>query len=104
LFGGLGDDTLKGGTGNDTMQGGGGADRFVFEGGTGADVVNGFSSAQSDVVELHGFGAAFDDFTDVQAAASQVGGDTVIDLGGGNSVTLTGILVGDLSASDFIFT
>lgn len=103
LFGGTGADTLKGGEGNDTLSGGANADLFEFESGTGDDVINGFSSAQADKIFLKGFGAAFDDFADVQAAASQVGADVVIDLGGGNSLTLVNINLGDLNAADFLF-
>ena len=36
-------------------------------------------------------------------AATQVGADVVIDTGGGNSVTLLGVNLGDLDGSDFIF-
>lgn len=102
LYAGKGDDTLKGGLGNDTMSGGAGADLFVFEANSGDDVVTGFSSAQGDVLQLIGI-TGFDEFADVQAAASQVGGDVVIDLGGGNSLTLAGVNLGDLHASDFLF-
>jgi Ca2+-binding RTX toxin-like protein len=103
FFAGAGFDTLKGGTGNDTLTGGGDADEFEFEPGTGLDVVTDFSTASGDVIRLKDFGAAFDDFTDVQAAASQVGADTVIDLGGGSSITLAGVNLGDFSADDFLF-
>ena len=41
-----------------------------------------------------------DTFADVQAAASQVGSDTFIDLGGEDSVTLLGVSLGDLSPDD----
>ena len=102
LYAGKGDDTLKGGLGNDTMSGGAGADLFVFEANSGDDVVTGYSSAQGDVLQLIGI-TGFDEFADVQAAASQVGGDVVIDLGGGNSLTLVGVNLGDLHAGDFLF-
>ena len=45
----------------------------------------------------------FDDFADVLAAASDVAGDAVIDLGGGNSVTITGVAAADLHEDDFLF-
>ena len=41
-------------------------------------------------------------FADVQAAASQVGGDTLIEFGGGDSITLIGVNVGDLHSDDFL--
>ena len=46
----------------------------------------------------------FNSFADVQAAASQVSLGTVIDLGGGDQITLLGVNVGDLHQDDFIFT
>jgi hypothetical protein len=103
LFGGAGEDTLKGGAGNDTMSGGVDSDRFEFESGDGADVITDFSSNSGDVLVFTGFGAAFDDISDVAANSSQVGADVVIDLGGGNSLTLLGVNLIDLEANDFIF-
>jgi Ca2+-binding RTX toxin-like protein len=103
FFAGAGFDTLKGGAGNDTLTGGGDADEFEFDPGTGLDVVTDFSTSSGDAIFLKGFGAAFDEFADVQAAASQVGADTIIDLGGGSSITLLNVSLGDLSAGDFLF-
>ena len=61
-------------------------------------------SGSEDVIELSGFGAAFDEFSEVLAAASNDGsGNTVIDFGGGDSITLLGVSVGELNASDFSF-
>ena len=42
-------------------------------------------------------------FADVLAAASQVGADTVIDLGGGDTITLAGVARADLDPDDFLF-
>jgi len=39
----------------------------------------------------------------VNAAAMQVGADTVIDFQGGDSLTLIGVAPADLHANDFIF-
>ena len=103
FYAGGGADTLKGGEGSDTLLGGGGADRFEFEVGGGSDIVVDFSTASGDVLVVSGYGAAFDDFTDIQAAALQVGSDTVIDLGGGDSITLLNVTVGNLAADDFLF-
>ncbi|MEM9619537.1 MAG: calcium-binding protein, partial [Pseudomonadota bacterium] len=60
-------------------------------------------AGSEDVITLNGFGAAFDAFSDVQAAASQAGNDVVIDLGGGDTITLLNRLVGDLHQDDFLF-
>jgi Ca2+-binding RTX toxin-like protein len=106
LFGGAGDDTLIGGAGDDSLFGQGGNDRFVFAPGSGDDEISAFSAGAGtdDVIELSGYGAAFDTFAEVQAAASDDGfGNTVIDFGGGDTITLTGVAVADLDASDFVF-
>jgi len=47
---------------------------------------------------------AIDDFDDLVADhLSQAGPDALIETGGGDSLTLTGVSVGDLDASDFLF-
>ncbi|MFP6743228.1 MAG: hypothetical protein VCD33_16665 [Alphaproteobacteria bacterium] len=63
-------------------SGGTGDDLFVFRDGDGADTII--------------------DFTAVQAAASQVGDDTLLDFGGGDTVTLIGVDVASLDADDFL--
>ena len=105
LRGATGGDTLNGGTGNDELQGGTGNDLFIFATGDGMDTITDLSvgAGSQDVVELNSI-AGFTSFANVQAAASQVGLDTVIDLGGGNQITLLGINVGDLHQDDFVFT
>ena len=101
LTGGSGDDVLKGFGGNDTLIGGGGADRFVFDHGTGQDSVGDFVSG-SDKLDLSAFG--FASFAAVQAATHDVGGSAVIDLGGGDSVTLSGVLTAQLQSGDVILS
>jgi Ca2+-binding RTX toxin-like protein len=96
-----GDDTINGGGGVDTLFGGAGVDTFQFSAGNGADVVGDFLSG-TDKIDLIAFG--FADFAAVQAATTDVGGSAVIDLGGGNSVTLTGVLEAQLQAGDFILS
>jgi Ca2+-binding RTX toxin-like protein len=99
LDGGAGDDTLLGGAGNDKLYGGSGADKFVFDHGTGQDTVGDFVSG-SDKLDLSAFG--FASFSDVQAATHDVGGNAVIDLGNGDSVTLSGVLTSQLQSGDVI--
>lgn len=101
LFGGDGDDILNGGAGTDTLLGGSGADKFLFDHGTGQDTVGDFVSG-SDKLDLSAFG--FADFTAVQAATHDVGGNAVIDLGGGDSVTLTGVTSSQLQSGDVILS
>ena len=104
LLGDVGDDTLIGDTGNDTITGGAGNDSIFYEIGNGADVINGFVAGASteDTITISGFGAAFDDFSDILANASDDGTNTTITLGAG-SITLTNVLVADLHQDDFLF-
>jgi VCBS repeat-containing protein/ELWxxDGT repeat protein len=99
LTGGTGDDVLQGLAGNDTLFGGAGADHFVFDHGTGQDMVGDFVSG-TDKLDLSAFG--FANFAAVQAATHDVGGNAVIDLGGGDSVTLSGFLAAQLQSGDVI--
>jgi len=101
LYSGDGDDILNGGAGNDLLIGGSGADKFVFDLGTGQDMVSDFASG-TDKLDLSAFG--FADFTAVQAATHDVGGNAVIDLGGGDSVTLTGVTSSQLQSGDVILS
>jgi Ca2+-binding RTX toxin-like protein len=106
LFGGGGDDTLDGGNGDDTLNGNAGNDIFIFEIGDDADVINSFNAGAGtdDVIDLSLMGALFDSFAEVFAAASDDGfGNTVIDFGGGDTITLTGVAVVDLHQDDFLF-
>ena len=100
LTGGRREDTLDGGTGDDTLTGGDDDDVFVFRTGADQDRVTDFEVGD-DRLDVSDF---FDDQDDALAAARQVGDDTVVDLDveEGDAVTLVGIQVDDLSASDFI--
>ena len=97
--GGQGNDTLSGGDGNDfvsgdrgddTMTGGAGADSFHASLGAGIDRVLDFNLAEGDRVQLDP-GATY--------AVSQVGGDTVITLGGvaSDQVILVGVQMSSLT-------
>ena len=82
IFGGAGDDTIDGGKGNDTLTGNAGADLFVFGTNSGADIVQGFSFAEGDRLNLQG-----QSFTQGTAAD----GSIVLTLSGGGSITLAGV-------------
>jgi Ca2+-binding RTX toxin-like protein len=97
LRGGQGDDSIAGGSGNDfvsgdrgadTESGGAGADIFHTSQDAGVDRVLDFSLAQGDRVELDP-GTTF--------TVSQVGADTVIDLGNGNEMILAGVQMSTLT-------
>jgi len=105
LLGGGGRDTLTGDAGNDRLVGGSQNDRFNFAPGSGADLIVDFAggAGASDTIGLIGWGTAFDSFTDVLNAATQVGADVVINLGGGDSITLQGVTIASLNADDFAF-
>ncbi len=108
VSGGLGDDEITGGSGDDLLNGGGdddlltgglGIDTFQFEGNTGHDIVADFSISD-DILDLN---SIFDSLPDVLGASSQVGNDTLIDLGNDSSVLLIGIDVNALTSNNFIF-
>jgi len=105
LNGGSGNDELIGGGNDDTLIGSSGNDLFIFSDGDDADTITDFTTGagSDDVIELLSI-TGFNSFADVQAAASQSGSSTVIDLGGDDQITLLGVNVGDLHQDDFLFT
>jgi Ca2+-binding RTX toxin-like protein len=103
--GGDGNDSIDGGDGNDYIYSNAGNDTIVFALGGGTDTVRDFSAgaAIGDVIRLVGFGAAFDSFAEVLAAATDNGQHTTIDLGAGDILILRNVLVSQLAANDFSF-
>jgi serralysin len=99
LFGGDGNDRLNGGAQDDRLNGGAGADVFLFRAGTGDDRVQDFQNGL-DRLDLCGLG--FASVADVRAAAQDHGGDLVIDLGNGDSVTVLDFTRAQLDDSDLI--
>ncbi len=100
LDGGNGNDTLNGFGGSDSLTGEGGADTFNYADGGGADTITDFNRAQGDTIDVRGV-AGIATFADIQSRATVSAGNTVIDFGGGNTLTL--IAVTSLLQSDFIF-
>ncbi|MCP4203655.1 MAG: calcium-binding protein, partial [bacterium] len=101
LIGGTGDDTIDGGAGADTLTGDAGADRFVFSAGTGTDgdVISDFSDGE-DLIDLTSFGLSnVGDLT----IMNDGGGNAVITLPSGDSITVTGVDQSALTDSDFVF-
>ena len=92
-----GNDLLDGGLGDDTLSGGLGADVFIFNASSGHDTVTDFVASQSDMFNVHTYsnGTAFGGGVTITADGL---GNTIIDLGGGNNVTVTGASVVDVSA------
>ncbi len=104
LFGGAGPDLLDGGTGADFLNGGAGDDRFVYRPGDGADLIFGFAAGagSDDRINLNAF-SNVKSLGDVLARATQVGTDTVINFGGGDTITLRNVQRNNLNADDFTF-
>jgi Ca2+-binding RTX toxin-like protein len=107
IFAGKGSDRIISGSGDDVLAGNGGNDFFIFTPGDDDDVITDFvaGAGTQDVIDLSVMGASFDTFAEVFAAASDDGfGNTVIDFGGGDTITLLGVAVADLHQDDFLFT
>ena len=103
LIGGGGDDRITGGVGDDVLTGGAGDDLFVFRDGDGADTITDFTAgaASEDVLNLFGV-SRLGGFAAVQNIASQVGADTLLDFGGGDTITLLGVDLAALHPDDFL--
>lgn len=89
LSGGSGDDWMSGDRGADTLSGGAGADTFNFVAGAGLDRVLDFRIDQGDRVHIEGT---------AKYTVAQVGGDTVVDLSGGDTLVLVGVSASSLPA------
>jgi serralysin len=103
IRGGQGDDSLTGGDGNDWISGDRGAD--TMSGGLGADTFHTFSGAGVDrVLDFH---ASEGDKVQVDVGTTytvtQVGADTVVDMGAGDQLILVGVQLNTLPAG-WIFT
>jgi len=85
--GGAGDDYVSGDRGADTITGGAGADLFHGSQDAGIDRVTDFNLSEGDRVMLDP-GTTF--------TVSQVGADTVIDMGGGNQMILVSVQMSTL--------
>jgi Ca2+-binding RTX toxin-like protein len=101
LIGSDGDDVLIGGAGDDVLIGGAGND--VLDGGDGDDIeIQGFVAGADtdDQIDLTGRGFSFDW---LMAHASQVDGDTILDLGD-QQITLIGVQASTLHQDDFLLS
>ncbi|MEH3046359.1 family 16 glycosylhydrolase [Sphingomonas adhaesiva] len=91
---------LDGGKGNDVLVSEAKYTTFIVGKGNGSDVIYGFDS--TDKIRLDGYG--FSSFDAVRKVASQVGSDTVLSLGGGETLTLRDTKVASLAAANFVTT
>ncbi|MEA2896061.1 MAG: hypothetical protein QOJ84_1676, partial [Bradyrhizobium sp.] len=101
ISGGNGKDILTGGLGDDKLTGGNGADTFVFAANFGKDVITDLKPNE-DVIQFDH--SLFANFASVQSHAANDGhGNTVITLDANDTITLQGVTVTQLHASDFLF-
>jgi hypothetical protein len=97
LIGRGGDDRLAGGLGRDILTGGTGNDTFVFVASYANDVITDF-----DATGGVGFQDLIDGaFADLEAIVKS-GKDTVIDFGGGDTLTLLNVKPREIDATDFL--
>lgn len=96
------DNTLDGRAGTDTLTGGGGKDVFVYGAGYGADTVTDFTvgGASADSVSLVGL-SGVGTFAEILAKAAQVGANTILTFGSGQTLTLQNVLLANLTAANF---
>ncbi len=103
LNGAAGADTLVGGAGNDYIDGGAGIDTVVFRPGDGYDYVGDFTAgAGGDVIDLRMW-TAIHSLADLQPYQDANGGNAAIDFQNGDGLTLAGVAVSSLTASNFLF-
>ena len=106
LVGGAGNDVLHGGQGNDVLLGGAGSDRFQFSGLNGTDRIADFQQGL-DKIDITGYGAALNSFSDLAGHIAQVGADVHVDLGakvaGAGMIILQNTQLAAVGASDFTF-
>jgi serralysin len=97
-----GADFLDGGTGNDFLIGGTGADSFYTSFGYGQDTVADFIHSDGDKIDFTAFNYVHNLYQ-VYSRSMQVGANTFIDLGGGDTLTLSNFTRTNLVAGDFKF-
>ena len=99
LYGGIGNDRLDGGAGDDAIFSGSGYDIFVFKAGSDNDTFSNFTNAY-DKINLQTYN--FASFAAVKALAHQAASSVVIDLGSGDTITISNFTMANLTAGDFI--
>ncbi len=102
-----GNDSVHGQVGNDTLHGGQGNDVFFFADNGGVDSLLSFDNPGAlagDLIQLTSNinGSGITASADVLSHIAYSGGSAIIDLGGGNSVTISNVADGSLTAEDFL--
>ena len=103
IFGNAQGNVIRGGAGYDTLTGGAGSDLFVVNPNFGVDVITDFVAGAGTEDAILFSTALFTSFSQIIANAAQIGADTWIGDGHGNTVVLTGVLIGNLHPDDFGF-
>lgn len=106
VLGNGGNDTIYGNEGNDTMHAGVGDDTYAFGNSSGADMILLFDNpgaTAGDSIQLLANlnGSGINSATDALAHVTYANNQAIIDLAGGNSITIDGIASGSLTADDF---
>lgn len=97
IRGGAGDDVIRGGGGKDILDGQAGADIFLFTTGDSLDRIHGFAIGE-DLIQF------FDSVSNFSALTlSEFNGDATVTYGAGDTIILTGIDVGLVTADMFLF-
>ena len=92
---------IEGRAGYDTLTGGGGSDLFIVNPNFGTDVITDFVAGAGTDDALVFSLSLFSNFDQVKAHAAQVGTDTWIGDGFGNTIVLVGVQLNSLHANDF---
>lgn len=105
LFGGAGADRLEGGAGRDVLIGGAGMDAFVFTDLSGSDFITDFADNVDTLVLDRGLwgGAMLSASAVISSFASFVAGNVVLNFGGGDALTITGLTTPSALLDDLIF-
>jgi serralysin len=98
LYGGDGNDVLKGGDGRDRLQGGTGDDEFWFYRGDDKDVIGDFADGEDFISS----GLVKSDRDFARLDIRQVGADTVVDFGKGDTITIEDFKARDLGLDNFL--
>ena len=94
---------FEGGAGYDTLTGGAGSDMFIIRPGFGVEVITDFQTGAGSQDAVLFSNSLFTNFNQVMANSAQVGADTWIGDGLGNTLVLVGVQQSALHADDFGF-
>ncbi|ESQ74096.1 tail fiber protein [Asticcacaulis sp. AC402] len=94
LGGNDGNNTINGKGGADNLSGGFGADIFLFDANSGTDTITDFSASQNDSININAYTGGVAN----AGLVTQNGGNVVINLGGGNVITVNSAVAADVLA------